>query len=203
MARAASLLIGFLAISIGLILYSVPPNTYSFARFILGQYFQNNQSRGHLDNREEALLAYVKSNASQNDPQSVLAAIDEFGSSNTWLMNVGNVKAKFLGQEIAKHQPKTFLELGCYVGYSAVTIVSQLPAGGKLISVDISPENVKVAEEVVAHAGLGDRVEFVVGVLGNVTKALKERTPTFDMVFIDHHKAVYLSDLKILITRSS
>jgi predicted O-methyltransferase YrrM len=36
--------------------------------------------------------------------------------------------------------------------------------------VDISPENVKVAEQVVAHAGLGDRVEFVVGVLGNVTK---------------------------------
>jgi SAM-dependent methyltransferase len=79
-------------------------------------------------------------------------------------------QAKFLGQEIAKHQPKTFLELGCYVGYSAVTIASQLPAGGKLVSVDISPENVKVAEQVVAHAGLGDRVEFVVGVLGNVTK---------------------------------
>jgi catechol O-methyltransferase len=30
-------------------------------------------------------------------------------------------------------------------------------------------------------------------------QALKEWTPTFDMVFIDHHKAVYLSDLKILI----
>jgi hypothetical protein len=92
MGRAASPLIGFLAISIGVVLYSVPPNTYSFARFILGQYFQDNQSRGHLDNREEALLAYVKSNAALNDPQSVLAAIDEFGSSNTWLMNVGNVK---------------------------------------------------------------------------------------------------------------
>lgn len=113
MARAASLLIGFLAISIGLILYSVPPNTYSFARFILGQYFQNNQSRGHLDNREEALLAYVKSNASQNDPQSVLAAIDEFGSSNTWLMNVGNVKVSSsfeLAVEVGIEQKITPLE---------------------------------------------------------------------------------------------
>ncbi|GAQ90543.1 catechol O-methyltransferase [Klebsormidium nitens] len=64
----------------------------------------------------------------------------------------------------------------------------------------IIPENVKIAKEVVAFAGLGQRVEFLVGVLSNVTKDLKARAHNLDMVFLDHDKSFYLSDLKLLIS---
>lgn len=180
MARSTSFIIGLLAVAAGVLAYALPPNAYSFARFLVGTIFTDAMLIGQAgDGREAALLAHVKSTATRNDPQSVLDAIDKFAWSGTWLMNVGDVKGKYLDEEIVKHQPKTALEIGSYVGYSAVRIASQLPPGGKLYSVDFSTENVKIAREVVEYAGLSERVEFIVGVLSNVTKVRCQSTRPF------------------------
>ena len=57
------------------------------------------------------------------------------------------------------------LELGGYIGYSAVRIASQLPPGGKLYSIDPNESHVCIARALIQHAGLSDKVEVVQGVL--------------------------------------
>ncbi len=57
------------------------------------------------------------------------------------------------------------IELGAYIGYSAVRIASQLPPGGKLYSIDPNESHVRVARSLIQHAGLSDKVEVIQGIL--------------------------------------
>ncbi len=57
------------------------------------------------------------------------------------------------------------VELGGYIGYSAVRIASQLPSGGKLYSIDPNESHVRIARALIQHAGLSDKVEVIQGIL--------------------------------------
>ena len=57
------------------------------------------------------------------------------------------------------------VELGGYIGYSAVRIASQLPPGGKLYSIDPNESHVRIARSLIQHAGLSDKVEVIQGIL--------------------------------------
>ena len=57
------------------------------------------------------------------------------------------------------------VELGGYIGYSAVRIASQLPPGGKLYSIDPNENHVRIARALIQHAGLSDKVEVIQGIL--------------------------------------
>jgi catechol O-methyltransferase len=145
--------------------------------------------------RKRAALAWVQSHAKPGNPDSVLEALDDFARTQRFLMNVGPVKGLLLDECVERVGRKArILELGCFCGYSAVRISRHL-AGGRLFSVEKSPASVEVARQVVDFAGLGDRVEILQG-------ASSERIPDlqgpFDLVFIDHHKPLYLPDLQAL-----
>lgn len=55
------------------------------------------------------------------------------------------------------------LELGSYIGYSAITQARKLPAGGKLYSIELDPTNARITQEMVQHAGLSHKVEILKG----------------------------------------
>ncbi len=57
------------------------------------------------------------------------------------------------------------LELGSYIGYSAITQARKLPAGGKLYGIELDPTNVRITREMVQHAGLSHKVEILKGEL--------------------------------------
>lgn len=57
------------------------------------------------------------------------------------------------------------LELGSYIGYSAIRIARKLPPGGKLYGIDPSETYVPIAREMIQHAGLSDKVEIIQGIL--------------------------------------
>lgn len=154
------------------------------------------------DGREKELLQHVLAVAEKN-PQSVLKAIDQY-AQRSWLMNIGEDKGLILDQTLSDRKPKSVLEIGAYVGYSAVRISSQLDQpGAKVISLEMSAENASITRQVVAHAGLSDKVDVVEGILKDkledVTRLLHELDcKTFDFVFLDHDKEFYLSDFLIL-----
>jgi len=73
----------------------------------------------------------------------------------------------------------------------------------RLWSVEFNPANAGIARRVWRHAGVGERVNGVVGSLGDggQTVAWLDGDPGFsdgglDFVFIDHDKAAYLDDLQ-------
>ena len=57
------------------------------------------------------------------------------------------------------------LELGGYIGYSAIRIARNLPPGGKLYSIDPNENHVRIARRMIQHAGLNDKVEVLQSIL--------------------------------------
>ena len=143
-----------------------------------------------------SVLNYVFKNAKQDDPQSVLNTIDSFVSeTGTFLMNVGPEKGKLLAETIKDHKPLNTLELGSFLGYSAIIIAMFLPEAGSLVSVDHDKDSVAASKEIVKYAGLENKVHFINSTSDEAINALKK---SFDFIFIDHEKNRYYSDLLLI-----
>ncbi|KAK3399901.1 S-adenosyl-L-methionine-dependent methyltransferase [Sordaria brevicollis] len=123
----------------------------------------------HSDGREVALLEYIYNRPDidqlRGNPQRVLQAIDDYARSVTGLINIGETKGAIVTKLIADHKPDTILELGAYVGYSAIMFGDAMrKAGGKQYhSVEKSPLFAAVAASLVDLAGLRDVVRITVG----------------------------------------
>jgi caffeoyl-CoA O-methyltransferase len=85
-------------------------------------------------------------------------------------------------------QPKVVLEIGTYLGYSALCFAEGLAEGGKVITLDINEETNKVARSFVEKSKYADKIEFHLGEAVDVIPTLPE---TFDLVFIDADKTNY------------
>ncbi|CAI7660224.1 hypothetical protein N7533_001071 [Penicillium manginii] len=159
-----------------------------------------------LDGREVDLLhwMYARSDIKQihGNPEKVIAAIEEYHTKHNKLMNVGDVKGPTILEIIAQREPSLMIELGGYVGYSAVLFGSALKAhGGKLLSIEINPEMAAVANQLVELAGLRDNVHIMVGASHEVLEELvreKKELKEVELIFLDHWQKLYLPDLWLL-----
>lgn len=117
-------------------------------------------------------------------------------------MNVGSRKGEIVTDLIAKHKPKTMIELGSYIGYSTILFAAALRDNGghEYISFERDPKFACVASALVDLAGLSHVVRFVVGSSSSslVQEHEAGRLNRADMVFLDHYKPAYVRDLKIL-----
>jgi catechol O-methyltransferase len=136
----------------------------------------------------------------EGNPANVLKAIDEFGRTKKYLMNVGEHKGLIVSDLIRKRQPQTMVELGGYCGYSTILFGAALrDAGGqKYYSLERNPKFAKNIEALVEIAGLKDTVEVLVGPSDEGIKRLHAcGLQTIDMMFLDHYKPAYTTDLKL------
>ena len=111
-------------------------------------------------------------------------------------MNIGDHKGAILDAAVQKCQPKVTpchvhaamsslllvscctmrtsvqvaIELGTYIGYSAIRIAQSMPPGSKLYSIDPDEVHVQLAKQMVDHAGVSDKVEVIQGTLQGSTK---------------------------------
>ncbi|HEX6125975.1 MAG TPA: O-methyltransferase [Pyrinomonadaceae bacterium] len=85
-------------------------------------------------------------------------------------------------------RPHVVLEIGTYLGYSALCFAEGLADGGKVITLDVNAETNKVARSFVARTEYNDRIEFR---LGNAVEIIPALPGTFDVVFIDADKPNY------------
>jgi caffeoyl-CoA O-methyltransferase len=85
-------------------------------------------------------------------------------------------------------QPRRILEIGTYMGYSALCLAEGLSHDGKLITLDIEPETNAVAKEFWARTPDYSRIESY---LGEATEIIPKLDETFDLVFIDADKPNY------------
>lgn len=84
---------------------------------------------------------------------------------------------------------RRILEVGALGGYSTIWLARALPAGGRLISLEIDPHHAEVAGANLARAGLDDRAEIRVGPAAEGLAALAAAgAGPFDVVFIDADK---------------
>ncbi|KAF7947573.1 hypothetical protein EAE96_008657 [Botrytis aclada] len=156
------------------------------------------------DGREEELVEFVRNHHDrsniQGSPANVLKAIDEYGRTKRYLMNVGEDKGAIVTKIISERKPHIMVELGGYCGYSTILFGSAVRAAGgaKYYSLERSPKFAKVITALVEFAGLEEFVEVIVGPSNKGIQTLHSRgLKTIDMMFLDHYKPAYTADLKL------
>ncbi|KMO95390.1 O-methyltransferase [Streptomyces roseus] len=82
---------------------------------------------------------------------------------------------------------RTILEIGTLGGYSTIWLARALPAGGRLVTLEVDPACADVAAANVARAGLADVVDIRRGPALDLLPQLTDLAP-FDLVFIDADK---------------
>ncbi|MFN2500415.1 MAG: O-methyltransferase [Pyrinomonadaceae bacterium] len=85
-------------------------------------------------------------------------------------------------------KPSRVLEIGTYLGYSALCLAEGLADGGKVITLDIQEDTNKVAGTFVAKTEYAAKIEFL---LGSGIDIIPTLTEEFDLVFIDADKPNY------------
>lgn len=60
---------------------------------------------------------------------------------------------------VSEINPTTALELGTYCGYSAIRIANKLGPNAKLYTLEFNPHYAAVAREIIAWAGVEDKVK--------------------------------------------
>jgi predicted O-methyltransferase YrrM len=80
------------------------------------------------------------------------------------------------------------LEIGTLAGYSTINLARAVGRGGRVVSLEYDPKHADVARENLARAGVGDRVEVIVGAALDTLPRLAQAGETFDLIFIDADK---------------
>ncbi|KAE8393067.1 hypothetical protein BDV23DRAFT_170467 [Aspergillus alliaceus] len=105
----------------------------------------------------------------QGNPRKALDLIDKLDKSH-YLIYVGLEKGKVVTDLITERKPQTMMELGGYVGYSAISCYN----------LELNPEYAVVSSLLIDLAGLRDFVQILVEIL-----------------FTDHYKPAYTTDVKL------
>ena len=139
---------------------------------------------------------YVAANVAEGDAAGALAAMDHYAREIAFLINIGPDKGDLV-REVFDRVPEgaRVLELGAFVGYSAILFGTKVGESGRVVSLEIGEEHAEASCRNVAHAGLADRVEII---LGDSGESIPNLDGTFDIVFLDHWKDLYKRDLQAI-----
>lgn len=118
-------------------------------------------------------------------------------------MNIGSTKGEYISRLIATNKPSVMIELGGYVGYSAILFADAVRANGgkQYFSLEVNPEMAAISNILVDLAGLRDFVRIMIGPSNESLIRLirdENKISAAEMVFIDHWQELYLPDLRLL-----
>jgi predicted O-methyltransferase YrrM len=116
---------------------------------------------------------------------AALAAMSEAGMPP---IAVSAAQGKLLAILARMLGARKILEIGTLGAYSTIWLARSLPAGGKLISLEIEPEHAAVARKNLAKAGLEAKAEVRIGPALEILPQLEREAP-FDLTFVDADKA--------------
>ena len=140
--------------------------------------------------------AYLDGLFGGEDPDLARAAAraDEAGLPS---IAVTGGQGRFLAVLVRAIGARRVLEIGTLAGVSATWMARALPAGGRLVTLEIDPRHAEVARANLAEAGLAEVVEVRVGAALDVLADLeRESVAPFDLVFVDADKPPYAEYLE-------
>lgn len=125
-----------------------------------------------------------------SDENAVLRELREhcYADFEDRAMLSGFVQGRLLSMFSHMIRPRVVLEIGTYLGYSALCFAEGLADGGKVITLDIQEDTNRVARSFVEKSEFAGRIEFHLGFATDIIPTLNE---TFDLVFIDADKPNY------------
>ncbi len=137
----------------------------------------------------ESVTAYADGYTSPED--TLLHKIAEFTyrTHPQPQMLSGHVQGKLLEQISYMIKPSRILEIGTFMGYSALCLVKGLQGGGKLHTLELGKEQAKTAQGFFDESSYKNEIILHIGDAAALIETLKE---TWDLVFIDADKVNYI-----------
>lgn len=84
--------------------------------------------------------------------------------------------------------PKHVLEIGTYTGYSALCLAEGLLTEGRIDTIDVNEELIKIQRKYFDNSRFGKQI---IQHLGNAAEIIPTLSGTFDLIFIDADKEQY------------
>lgn len=124
----------------------------------------------------------------------------------TWLtqayphMLSGHIQGRLLAMLSRMIRPARILELGTFVGYSALCLAEGLQDGGTLVSVEKNDELEQTIRSNWSLSPLGARCTLRLGAVLEVADEMRRQGEApFDLVFLDSDKREYTEDLEAVL----
>jgi predicted O-methyltransferase YrrM len=134
-----------------------------------------------------------------SDEDQILAEINLSSLSHPKAhMQSGPVQGKFLEMISLLKMPHRILDIGTFMGYSAVCLAKGLAEGGKLHTIECRPEQAQLA---LGHFRKANMADKIISHLGNALDIIPGLTETWDLVYIDADKTGYTQYYQLLLPR--
>lgn len=118
---------------------------------------------------------------------SLEAALSAQRDAGMPAIEVAPLAGKLLSLFVRMSGAKRVLEVGTLAGYSTIWLARGVGDGGHVDTIEAEPAHAAIARTNIDSAGVGDRVEILVGRGADVLPTLAGSEP-FDFVFIDADK---------------
>ncbi|QHW34118.1 O-methyltransferase [Paenibacillus rhizovicinus] len=142
-----------------------------------------------MSTEQEATERYVDGLLGEDaDLARVHAAIEAQGMPQ---ISIAPGYGRLLTMLVRMKGARSVLEIGALGGYSGICLARGLQEGGLLTSLELKQEYADTARNNLEAAGLGDRVEYVIGDAKESLAVLEKEGRKFDFFFIDADKDSY------------
>ena len=126
--------------------------------------------------------------------EEVLRRIER--SAKGWYLPiVRGDRARILVDVVRRFRPGRVLEVGTFVGYSAILMGRELGGDSEIVTIEIDGEEAEEARRNIREARLRPRVEVLTG---DALELIPGLEGVFDMVFLDADKGEYLDYLRLV-----
>jgi predicted O-methyltransferase YrrM len=141
---------------------------------------------------------YALQNSSQDDPLlNEIKIYTEQNHAEPHMLS-GPLQGAFLSMVSGMIKPKKILEIGTFMGYSALCLAKGLTADGMLHTIEKREEDAKTAQLFFNRSGFKDKIQLHIG---NASEILNELQIDWDLIFVDADKTGYLAYYKFLIEK--
>lgn len=123
----------------------------------------------------------------QPESEPLLKEMEEFAYERQ-IPILSKAAADFLEQTILIHRPKRVLEIGMAIAYSSIRIARSLRGKGMLDTIELSKDNIKIAQEFISRSGNKDKINIIEGDALEILPTIKDK---YDFIFIDADKEDY------------
>ena len=137
---------------------------------------------------DEVVVTYAEEHSTPPPPHLEVVHESTRRDFPAWSMMVGRQEGRFLELLVFAMGATSVLEIGCFTGYSSLSMAAGLPPGGKIITCDIDPVHVATGRANIGSSPYADRIEIREG---PALETLETLAGPFDLVFIDADKEGY------------
>jgi predicted O-methyltransferase YrrM len=136
----------------------------------------------------EDIEAYAAAHTSPEDPLLAEVAAATRASQEGHGMMVGLLEGRFLETLVWLSGARRILEIGCFTGYSALSMAAALPPEGTIITCELDPERAAMARRHFDASPWASQIRILEG---PALESIAGLDGPFDLIFVDADKANY------------